>query len=228
MYTVRFMSNPCTVVIGSPELLAALKERTNASGDVLTFSDKEPLLALETIVTRRPKIIALERLFAATARGAALINRIKADPTLVNTEIRVVSHDSDYVRVSPRARPASGATAVAVEAPPKPQQPLDWHGTRRSPRLRIKDGVDVTVDGNSATLVDLSVHGAQVVSPSVLRPNQRVRVALQDDAGVVRFNASVAWASFELKSTPRYRAGIEFTDADGTAVVAYSERHRKS
>ena len=87
----------CTVLIGAPELLPALRERTGLTGEVLTFSDQEPLRALEAIVTRRPKVVALERLFAATSRGAALINRIKSDSTLVDAEIRIVSHDSDYV-----------------------------------------------------------------------------------------------------------------------------------
>jgi hypothetical protein len=225
------MSAPCTVVIGSPDLLPALRERTatKAKGEVLTFSDQEPLLALEAIVARRPKIIALERLFAATSRGAALINRIKSDPTLTKAEIRVVSHDSDYVRVSPRPRRSAAATAVAVETLPKPQPPLDWRGTRRAPRVRIENDVEVSVDGNAAELVDLSANGAQVISPAVLRPNQRVRIALSDDEGAVRCNASVAWASFEMpEATPRYRAGIEFADADGAAVTAFGERHRKN
>jgi hypothetical protein len=223
------MSSPCTVVIGSPELLPALCERTAAQGEVLSLSDQDPLKAFETIVSRRPAVIALERLFAATPRGAALIKRIKADPALLETEIRVVSHNSDYVRVSPRPRRVGGATAVATEATEAPpQRPPNWTGTRRSPRSRMKDDVEIQVDGNAATLVDLSAHGAQVISESVLRPNQRVRMALPDDAGIVRFNASVTWASFELKSAaPCYRAGIEFTDADETAVVAYGERHRQ-
>jgi hypothetical protein len=38
--------------------------------------------------------VALERVFAATPRGAALINRISADPTLRQLEIRFVSHES--------------------------------------------------------------------------------------------------------------------------------------
>ena len=72
-------------------------------------------------------------------------------------------------------------------------------------------GTEVQVDGASAEVIDLSVIGAQIVSPSALRPQQRVRITLADDGGVVRINAAVAWASFEIpKSTPRYRAGIEF------------------
>jgi hypothetical protein len=221
------MSEPCTVVIGSPELLPALRERIRETGDVLTFSDQEPLRALEAIVARRPQIVAFERLFAATSRGAALINRIKADPLLTDAEIRVVSHDSDYMRVSPRPRHTPGGATVAVEAPATPRQPLDWRGTRRAPRVRITDDIEVMVDGNTALLVDLSAIGAQVISPVVLRPNQRVRMALADDTADVRFNASVSWASFEMANgMPRYRAGIEFADADGAAVTAFGERHR--
>jgi hypothetical protein len=84
------------------------------------------------------------------------------------------------------------------------------------------------VDGNQAALVDLSTIGAQVVTTSVLKPNQRVRMALQDDEATVRFNAAVAWASFEIppKSGPRYRAGLQFIDANKDAVDAYCQRHK--
>ena len=95
------MSTPCTVIIGAIERLEALRTSVAAHGEVLSFSDKEPLKALEAITTRRPNVTALERLFAATSRGAALINRIKADPALDGVEIRVVSVDGTY-RVSPR------------------------------------------------------------------------------------------------------------------------------
>lgn len=225
------MADSCLVLIASPDLLPALKERTSEAGtEVLAFSDAEALRALEVITKRRPRLIALERLFAATPRGAALINRIKADPTLTHTEIRVVSHDSDYSRVSPRkpsdASPAGAATTAAVATAPAP--PLDQRGTRRAPRVKIAGSVGVLVDGNAATLVDLSAIGAQVVSSSVLKPNQRVRMALTDDHGSLRFNAAVAWASFEIpaKTGPRYRAGIEFVDADRGAVDGFCQRHK--
>jgi hypothetical protein len=77
----------------------------------------------------------------------------------------------------------------------------------------------VLVDGNPVALVDVSVIGAQVISPSILRPNQRIRVTLPDPGRPIRVAAGVAWASFEMpKAGPRYRAGIEFFDADVTAV----------
>jgi len=227
--------DPCAVLIGGAEVLAALKERaSDLDGELLAFTDGDALMALEVITKRRPGVVALERVFASTPRGTALINRIKADPTLEHAEIRVIAHDSDYSRVLTReagvaAGTSSGggtATAASVAA----QTPaLDQRGTRRAPRHRIKGKVEILVDGNVAILVDLSTIGAQVVSPTILKPNQRVRMALNDDLGNVRFNAAVAWASFEIppSSGPRYRAGLAFVDADAPAVDAFCIRHRQ-
>jgi hypothetical protein len=238
------MSDDAIVLIAAEELHPGLTSRHRFDGEVLAFSDDETPRALEIILARRPATIVLERVFAATSRGAALVSRLKADPALTDAEIRVVAHDSDYVRV---VRPAPGAAPVAAlaaisapappaaEAPPLPEAasgaaPLDYRGTRRAPRHAIGGKVEVLLDGNPATLVDLSSIGAQVLSLTILRPNQRVRVALPDEVGLIRFNAMVAWASFELpksSASPQYRAGIEFTDASRAAVDAFIARHRE-
>jgi hypothetical protein len=220
-----------TVIIAAADALPALKERLAgaAASEVLAFADTEALRALQVITTRRPSIVALERVFAGTPRGTALINRIKADPALSGCEIRVVTRDAEYVRVSPRpAQEGGGGTATAVAPAPAAVQPLDQRGTRRAPRFRMGHTVDVLVDGNQAMLVDLSTVGAQVVSGTVLKPNQRVRMVLTDDSGLIRFNAAVAWASFEIPANdgPRYRAGINFLDADGDAVDQFCSRHK--
>lgn len=194
----------------------------------MTFADTDALRALDAITRHRPAVVALERMFAATSRGAALINRVKADASLSSCEIRIVSPDAEYARVAP-ARPAAQAagTPVAV-AEPVQAAPLDQRGTRRAPRFKIVDGVEVLVDGNPAALVDLSIVGAQVVSPTSLKPNQRVRLSLPDTMRPIRFSAGVAWAAFEMpKGGPRYRAGIEFFDADATAVNRFIDGNKK-
>ena len=107
---------------------------------------------------------------------------------------------------------------------------LDQRGTRRAPRVRIKDGVEVSVDGNQAALIDLSKVGAQVVSPTILKPNQRVRVAIGDARVQVKCQGAVAWAAFEMpKGLPtRYRAGIDFgTAADGEGIASFADRNKK-
>jgi len=164
---------PDTVLVAAPECLPALQEQGDFS-DALAFSDADALKALEAITRDRPKVIALEKQFAATSRGAALIKRIKADPKLRKCEIRVVSLEGDSEEFSQSDPALRGAeTEAAVK--------LDQRGTRRAQRVKIVDGVEVLIDGSPAMLIDLSVVGAQVVSPTILRPNQRVRMILPDE-----------------------------------------------
>jgi hypothetical protein len=218
------------VLISSAEHLPALKEREDMAG-AQVFPDTQALQALDLITRQRPQIVALERLFAATSRGAAFINRIKSDPGLASCELRIVAHDGAYARIGPR-RPAettnTAPAAVAEPPTPAPSQPLDQRGTRRAQRFKVVD-VEVLVDGNPAMLIDVSLVGAQVVSTFTLRPNQRLRMSLPDAARPIRFSAGVAWAAFEMPKTgPRYRAGIEFYDADQDAVNRFIADKKKS
>jgi hypothetical protein len=166
-----------TVLIAPAEHLGGLQEQRGLKG-AKTFVDTEAHLALEHITSERPQIIALEREFATSRRGVALVNRIKGDSSLANTEIRIVF-------------------------------------SRRAPRYRVDAEMQVIIDGNPARVIDLSMLGAQVISSSSLRPNQRIRVSLEG----LRFNAAVAWATFELPvEGPRYRAGINFQDANAAVI----------
>ena len=222
-----------TVHIAEPDQLAALKTRPDYT-DAKAFTDAETPAALEAIIIGRPEIVAIERIFAKKSRGAALINRIKADTSLETVEIRIVSADSGAAKPAGRGGSAAkdakadgaekGSTATAVAAPPAA---LDQKGTRRAQRFKIIEGIEVLIDGNPAMLVDLSTVGAQVVSGSLLKPNQRVRLSFVEGAKNVRFSAGVAWSAFELpKAGPRYRAGIEFFDADPDAVSRFCDTNR--
>ena len=211
---------PPTVLIASPEFLPALQERKEL-GEVVAFADTDALKALDLITRQRPKVVALERDFAATSRGTALINRIKADPSLTECEIRIISHDNGDGTISPDSVVEAAAPAVVAA-------PLDQTGTRRAPRFSITDGVEVQVDGKPAALINLSLVGAQVVSPTILKPNQRVRFILADKPKAVRIGSVIAWAAFELpKAGPRYRAGVEFLEADQVAVQKIIDAKRK-
>jgi CheY-like chemotaxis protein len=227
------------VVVAASNLMPSLSERLAKEGELLTFADTEPIQALQAILQKRPDLIVLERLFAATPRGTALVNRIKTDPELSNAEVRVISHSGDYVRtvVKPSAveatAPAAALAAAGIVTPTSiavPERPqLDWHGTRRAPRIRIRPGVEIQLDGNPANVVDLSTFGTQVLSSTVLRPNQKVRVSIPNDDFVMRFRGAIAWAKFELpqaSAPPHYRAGVEFIDADAAAVDAFGQRNK--
>src|SRR6266849_5554689 len=128
------------LVIAAQNLMPSLRDHVKVDGEIVTFADTEPIQALQMIMEQRPALVVLERLFAATPRGAALINRIKSDPQLAHAEVRVMSHTGDYSRqvvkpsiAVPTPAPegaeaieveSSGATVATEEAP----RNLDWHG----------------------------------------------------------------------------------------------------
>ncbi|HEX8030645.1 MAG TPA: PilZ domain-containing protein [Vicinamibacterales bacterium] len=215
---------PRIVLIGPADALPSLQERLDPSAEVQTFNDSEALEALDHIIQVKPALIALHGEFSETSRGLALINRIQADPTLKSCEVRVMAHDAAH-KVK-RSGHGNGAAVALADAKPA----LDQRGTRRAQRVRIKEGVDVAVDGNPAALVDLSAVGAQVVSPTILKPNQRVRIVMGDGKAAVKCSGAIAWASFEMpKGLPtRYRAGIDFgTATDHGHVDKFAQKHKK-
>ena len=220
------------LLIGAAESVEALREHLQGDETALVFIDSQPLQALQAITAQRPPLVVLERLFAATPRGAALINRIKADPSLALVEVRVMSHTGDYVRTvskpaaAPPAEPQVTRPAVAV-VDERPRH-LDWYGTRRVQRIRITPGVEIQIDGHPSALVDLSTLGAQALSPKSLRPDQKVRVIFSDDGDLTRWRASIVWAQFELVPArePHYRVGIEFIDAQSDWLNRFCQKNK--
>jgi hypothetical protein len=214
------------VLIGPAESLGMLAERLDPGAQLRPFTSTESVEAIEYIVSQKPRIVIVESEFSGTSRGAALIARIKDDPDLSDCEVRIVTRDLDGGNRITTAKRKSGS-GIRV-APGRSTAALDARGTRRVPRVLMEDGLAVSVDGNPAVLVDLSTHGAQVLSKSVLRPNQRVRVSLSEGKHGLRCSGAIAWASFEMPNgqPPRYRAGVRFQNVDADAVSQFAERHR--
>ena len=216
------------VLIGPADALPGLQARLDPGAEVQSFTESEALEALDHIIRTKPGLIALQDDFSVTSRGMALINRIKDDPSLSSCEVRVLARDAAQNRVAVKRTGQGGGPAVAVD---EPKPALDVKGTRRAPRIRIKDGIEVAVDGNPAALIDLSTVGVQVVSSTVLKPNQRVRVTIGDGKAAIRCSGAIAWAAFEMpKGMPtRYRAGIDFgTTADVDALGGFAKKNKKA
>ena len=110
------------LVIAAENLMPGLRERLKVEGDILSFSDTEPIQALQAIMDQRPGLVVLERLFAATPRGAALINRIKSDPQLANAEVRVMSHTGDYSRQVVKPSTALRRRRPSSRVAPRPER----------------------------------------------------------------------------------------------------------
>ena len=205
------MADGVTLLIGPKILATSLAQHPDTRDtELLVFEEGQVCQAVEHMVRQRPRVVALPEKFALSPRGTALTHRIAVDAQLAGTQVLVIDAQGSAVPVPTDARPT--------------WLPLDGAGTRRVPRIRMRDGIDVQVDGTMASLVDLSTMGAQVVSTSVLKPRQRVRVVLAVDAYLIRAAGTVAWALFEIPKggmPPQYRAGLEFLSADPEPLLQF-------
>ena len=189
------------VIVFSGDLSAA--QSAADSAEMLAFAESEVGRALDVIEKRRPRLVIVNQVFAATSPGIALIDRIKQDSALQPCEVRTVAFG---------------------EAP----EPVDMSGTRRAPRFAMPIGLNVDIDGKTATLVNLSLVGAQVLSPTILKPKQRLRFTLADEGRPIRMQCLVVTVAVEIvKGTPLYRAGIEFFNADHAELQKFIDRNKK-
>ena len=70
----------------------------------------------------------------------------------------------------------------------------------------------------------------QIVSPTILKPNQRVRVVIGDAKNGIKCAGAIAWAAFEMPKgqATRYRAGVDFgTSADAAGLDAFAKKNAK-
>jgi PilZ domain len=208
-----------TILVGSEELVAAWCSQSGRSGDVLAFTDADANAAYEAILKRRPRVVILDQMVASTSRGAALVDCVRGESSLAGVEIRMLSSESAAALTSQKAHHMPAGALVALA------HPMQIRAVRRAVRVKMPGGVEAIVDGRPVQLIDLSIFGAQVLSGEILKPNQKIRITLDAESGI-RFEASIAWATFELPRAngPKYRAGMEFCDADPARVQQFYSR----
>ena len=125
-------------------------------------------------------------------------------------------------REEPKRRNSGSRRADAPRPVPEapPNQP-----TRRASRHVLPDHIEVQVDGAAAILVDLSATGAQILSPTALKPNRLVKLLLPFDEGQILCKGKIVWARLEPSSASqslRYRGGVFFSTAvEDSAVDAF-------
>jgi hypothetical protein len=214
-----FANAGSVVVIASAPTVSAWRSQLDSQPNARIFSETDFLMALDAIMTDAPAVIALDPLFAATARGAALVARVKADPRLRGSKVRTLPAEGTETPV-----PSSGESDANTNL-----EPLDKCGTRRAPRYAMQADVEAKVNGTSGRLVNLSVTGSQMLAPIRLRPSETIRVAIADDSSDLRLSGTIAWVSLEIgakSSGQRYRFGVEFSDADQQLLEDFCLRHK--
>ena len=216
------------VVIAAPQALEAMAAR-GQYGRAQTFADTDADRALEEIARSQPGFVVVDQTFAATRLGLALIDRIKVDSDLSSCVIQIVALGGDEVQSPVQA--ATGSTddvaalgATSHEASWEDMLP-DRGGKRRARRFLPVNKVDLLIGGDKANLINFSTVGVQVVSPTILRPTQRIRMVFGANGQESRLGADVVWARLELpEKEPLYRAGLDFLDTDADTVEALYAR----
>lgn len=105
-----------------------------------------------------------------------------------------------------------------------PKKPLKFSAKARdAKRVKIRRGIQVTVDGIPGELVDLSVGGAQAALRQLVKPNQLVQLALPTTTGELLCKGRIVWTFYEQSGTSLsvYRTGVKFTDVDAAAIETF-------
>jgi hypothetical protein len=220
------MPESCKLYITSTPADKLAEPSRSPGGDVVPYDDQEPQRTLEAIIARQPDVVAFDHEFAASSKGLALIERLRGDPLVSGAEIIVALADGSHYRFTGKGAPVPVPTLASAFRPASPDGK-----TRRAPRIPIRAGVQVLVGHAKAVLVDLSIVGVQILSPTAPRPGRTVTVQFLEDDGEtsIKVHGTIAWARFEPPSEragAHYRAGIAFTDPDPVAILRYGDRHR--
>jgi hypothetical protein len=224
-----------SIVIADTSSMGAIRDGLQLPGRTMHFTSTSLASAVESIRAYRPKIVAVDASFAQTPSGSAFVDRIAA-MALTGCSIRlIVQRDDGWTTMSQKE-----AKASPIEiAPPRPSVATlssalaaaslaAAPNTRRAPRFLVRDPLEALVESGHASVVDMSVLGAQIISLPSLRPNQKIKLGLPDADDVLNLVALVAWSTFEQPASatePRYRAGIEFTDAAQQTLDQYRRRY---
>ncbi len=234
------MPSDLSIVVADATRMPAIRDGMRLPGRAMHFATGNLASAMESIRTYRPKLVAVDALFAQTPPGAAFVDRVER-LAIADSDIRLIAHlegrwvtaprhsdPGDVTVPGPAVVTVSAPVVVAASDPAIVAAQMIALNTRRAPRFLMRDPLNAVVENGSASLVDISVLGAQVVSQPALRPNQKIKIALPDTGEMLHVTAHVAWSTFEkpkLVTVAHYRAGIEFTDAAQQALEDYRRRH---
>ena len=202
------MPSDLTIVVAYVTRMGAIRSGLKISGRVAYFASSSLGSALEAIQTHGPRAVAIDSGIVQTQQGSGFVKRVE-NLALPNCPIRLIIQRNGAWKTVDREPPPVPDTAATTgpqhtsrdaAAPPT--------NTRRAPRFPMLDAIDASVEGGQATIINISVLGAQLVSVPVLRPGQTVKIALPDANELLRVTANVAWSTFQqtAQGTAVYRA----------------------
>jgi hypothetical protein len=222
------MASDLTIVVADVTRKAAIASTFRHPGRIAQFTNLDLPSALEAVRTHQPGTVVVDAVVVQTQQGLGFIRKVEA-LAIPGCTIRLINKTNGVWTTTAHEPSTPAVEAVSSAPPPSPIRPvivtvpLTGTNTRRAPRFPLLDSLDAEVEGGRASLVNISVLGAQVVSNPVLRPGQTVKIALPNTTEVLRLTAQVAWSTFEQGKQGKavYRAGVAFTDATQEMLEQY-------
>lgn len=164
-------------------------------------------------------------------RQRAIESRIRSlEVALRDAETRAEIAEAEVDQQRLLALPPSEPPSLMTDPVPssESQEPAFRGPARGAKRVAISTEVEVQIDGTEGKLIDLSVTGAQVLTPFSMKPNRLVKLTMPMGDSLIACKAKVMWSRLEPKSGQLwYRAGVSFTSADQFALEAFLSSHRK-
>ena len=118
---------------------------------------------------------------------------------------------------APPAEPVHVTAAPAADAADPSEQ---FRGSAK--RIQFKKEIDIQIDGTPGKLVDISLTGAQVLTPAAMKPNRLITVTLPMGDSSVACKSKVMWSRLEPRAGQLwYRAGVSFTSIDQVALETF-------
>jgi len=196
--------------------------RSEAEPHLVIDGDEEP--SEETVIDLTVDTRDEERQRAIESRIRSLEVALRDAET--RAEIAEAEVDQQRLLALPPSEPPSLMTDPVPSS--ESQEPAFRGPARGAKRVAISTEVEVQIDGTEGKLIDLSVTGAQVLTPFSMKPNRLVKLTMPMGDSLIACKAKVMWSRLEPKSGQLwYRAGVSFTSADQFALEAFLSSHRK-
>lgn len=192
------------VILMRPDVVSRIRQHFEGDDSVAVFDAGDAVPPVSVVQARAHTLLVVERLFAENPTGMEFLERFRE--VSPDTETRVLA-ELPGGQPALLEQPATHPAHVALRGASVPHRHMPG---RRAPRVTMPPDTTAVVNGVTVKLVNVSEHGAQVLSPEVLKPGEHVHARLPDTP---RRRAIVVWSAFEiLRDTqkPGYRAGLSF------------------
>ncbi len=204
-------ADPRTILVASPKVVGQWPMSCAARAPVMLVGTGDLDGVRQTICRHRPTVV-VEQAVASSDPGHDFVRRLQWDPSFADLDVRIIA-GTELTRLMTFPPPAGQVSGILV----KRARRLEALPYRQITRTKVDSGVPLVVNGTSTIIVDLSVTGVRVVSPTRLSPRQCVGLTLPEEDSRAKVSGTIVWSTLEL---PKSGIMPSFYDRQRLANIA--------